>query len=80
MLIILISDIIQSTFVWTSGLGCSKLTMPLVNVSLKFQTSVSNIRQYVLFKKCEKLKLLSFFFNIFSFFSPILSVYLIIKL
>ena len=37
------------------GPGCSKLTTSLVNVSLKFQTLISQIRQYFLFKKCEKL-------------------------
>ena len=45
--------------------GCSKLTTSLVNVSLKFQTLISEICQYFLLKKCEKLlavqKLLSFF-------------------
>ena len=49
----------------TSGAGCSKLTTSLVNVSLKFQTLISNICQYFLLQKCEKLfavqKLLSFF-------------------
>ena len=37
--------------------GCSKLTISLVNVSLKFQTLISNtcIRQYFLLKKWEKL-------------------------
>ena len=29
-----------------TGPGCSKLTMSLVNVSLKFQTLISEIRQY----------------------------------
>ena len=29
--------------------------MSLVNVSLKFQTLISEIRQYFLLKKCEKL-------------------------
>ena len=38
-----------------SGPGCSKLTTSLVNVSLKFQTLISEIRQYFLLKKCEKL-------------------------
>ena len=37
------------------GPGCSKLTMSLVNVSLKFQTLISEICQYFLLKKCEKL-------------------------
>ena len=35
--------------------GCSKLTTSLVNVSLKFQIVISQIRQYFLLKKCEKL-------------------------
>ena len=38
-----------------SGSGCSKLTMSLVNVLLKFQTLISEICQYFLMKKCEKL-------------------------
>ena len=38
-----------------SGPGCSKLMMSLVNESLKFQMLVSQIRQYFLLKKCEKL-------------------------
>ena len=50
----------------TSGPGCSKLTMSLVNVSLKFQTLISNTCQYFLLKTCEKLlqcKSFSHFFN-----------------
>ena len=39
----------------SSGAGCSKLTTSLVNVSLKFQTSKTEICQYFLLKKCEKL-------------------------
>ena len=38
-----------------SGPSCSNLTMSLVNVSLKFQTSVSEICQYFSLTKCEKL-------------------------
>ena len=34
------------------GPGCSKLTTLLVNVLLKFQTSISNTCQYFLLKKC----------------------------
>ena len=37
------------------GPSCSKLTTSLVNVSLKFQTFISQIYQYFLLKKCEKL-------------------------
>ena len=43
------------------GPGCSKLTMSLVNVSLKFQTLISNKYQYFWLKKCEKL--FSYFFS-----------------
>ena len=39
----------------SSGLGCSKLTTSLVNVSLKFQMLISQLCQYFLLKKCEKL-------------------------
>ena len=38
-----------------AGPGCSKLTTPLVNGSLKFQTLISETCQYFLLKKCEKL-------------------------
>ena len=37
------------------GPGYSKLTTSLVNVSVKFQTLMSQICQYFLLKKCEKL-------------------------
>ena len=50
----------------SSGPACSKLTMLLVNVSLKFQTLLSQICQYFLLEKCEKLlqcKSFSHFFN-----------------
>ena len=38
---------------WESspGPGCSKLTTSIVNVLLKFQTLISQIRQYFLLKK-----------------------------
>ena len=48
----------------TSGPGCSKLTTSLVNETLKFQTFISQICQYFLMKKYEKLlqcKSFSFF-------------------
>ena len=57
---------------YSKGPSCSKLTTSLVNVSLKFQTLISQIRQYFLMKKCEKLKLL-------SFLQQKISVYLVIK-
>ena len=59
------------------GPGCSKLTMSLVNVSLKFQTLISEISQYFLLKKYEKLlhcKSFSYFFK------QKISVHLVIKL
>ena len=37
------------------GPGCSKLTTSLVNETLKFQMLISQICQYFLLKKCEKL-------------------------
>ena len=43
------------------GPGCSKLTTSLVNVSLKFQTSKTEICQYFLLKKM--CKSFSHFFN-----------------
>ena len=51
---------------YISGPGCSKLTTSLVNETLKFQTLISQICQYFLLKKCEKLlqcKSFSHFFN-----------------
>ena len=39
----------------SSGFGRSKQTMSLVNVSLNFQKLISQICQYFLLKKCEKL-------------------------
>ena len=51
---------------YVSGPGCSKLTTSLVNVSLKFQTLISNIRQYFLLKKCEKLLQCKSFSHFFS--------------
>ena len=53
-----------------SGPGCSKLTMSLVNVSLKFQMLKSETRHYFLLKKREKLlqKLLIFSTKKFSVF------------
>ena len=50
----------------TPGLGCSKLRMTLGNISLNFQELISQICQYFLLKKCEKLlqcKSFSHYFN-----------------
>ena len=54
----------------SSGPCCSKLTMSLVNVSLKFQMLISEIRHYFLLKKLQKL---------LSFFQQKISVYLVIN-
>ena len=51
----------------------SKLMTSLVNNSLKFQRLISQIRQYFLLEKCEKLLQI-------SFFQQKMSVYLVIKL
>ena len=59
-----------------SGPGCSKLMTSLVNVSLKFKTLISQIRQYFLLKKCEKLLQLQ---KLLSFFQQKISVCLVTK-
>ena len=59
-----------------SGPGCSKLTTSLVNVSLKFQMLISEICQYFLWKKCEKLLHCKSFSH---FFNKKISVYLLIR-
>ena len=61
----------------TSGPGCSKLTTSLVNETLKFQTLISQICQYFLLKKCEKLLQYKSFSHSFN---KKISVYLVIKL
>ena len=58
----------------TSWHGCSKLTTSLVNVSLKFQTLISEICHYFVLKKCEKLLQ-----RLLSVFQQKISVYLVIK-
>ena len=60
-----------------TGPGCSKLTTSLVNVSLKFQMLISQIRQYFLLKKCEKLLQCKSFSH---FINKKISVYLVIRL
>ena len=49
-----------------TGPGCSKLTMWLVNVSLNFQKLISQICQYFLLKKCEKLLQCKSFSHLFN--------------
>ena len=63
-------------FICRTGPGCSKLTTLLVNVSLKFQTLISEIRHYFLLKKCEKLLHCKSFSH---FFQQKISVYLVMK-
>ena len=65
--------IVRYSFFSKFGPGCSKLTTSLVKVSLKFQTLISEICQYFLLKKREKL-LQSLIF------STKISVFLVIKL
>ena len=49
-----------------SGPGCSKLMTSLVNVSLNFQKLISQMCQYFLLKKCEKLLHCKSYFHFFS--------------
>ena len=51
---------------YSTGPGCSKLMKSLVNLSLKFQTLISQICQYFLLKKCEKLMQCKSFSHFFS--------------
>ena len=46
---------------WHPRPDCSKLTTSLVNGSLKFQTLISEIRQYFLLKNCVSTKNISVF-------------------
>ena len=59
-------DRVISYHVSHPGPGCSKLTMSLVNVSLKFQTLISEIWQYFLLKKWEKLLQCKSFSHLFN--------------
>ena len=45
----------SDTFTKCFGAGCSKVMTSLVNVSLIFQTLISEIYQYFMLKTCEKL-------------------------
>ena len=54
-------------FIITPGPGCSKLTTSSINVSLKFQTLISEIQQYFCSAKAS------------LFFQQKISVYLVIK-
>ena len=49
-----------------TGPGGSKLMRSLVNVSLKFQMLISNVHQYFLLKKCDKLLHCKSFSHFFS--------------
>ena len=48
------------------GSGCSKLTTSIVDKRLKFQTLISEIGQYFLLKKCEKLLQCKSFSHLFE--------------
>ena len=61
---------------YTTGPGCSKLTTSLVNISLNFQKLISQICQYFMLKKCEKLLQCKSFSH---FFNKKISVFLVIK-
>ena len=47
------NKLIKLTMLWTSGPSCSKLTMSLVNDSLKFTSSDTQICWNFLLKKCQ---------------------------
>ena len=49
------ADLVILLLLEQSGPGCSKLTKSLVNISLKFQTSISDLIQYFWLKRCEKV-------------------------
>ena len=51
---------------YSPGPGCSKLTTSLVNVSLKFQTLISQKCQNFLLRKLEKLLQCNSFSNFFN--------------
>ena len=51
------------------GPGCSKLITSLINVLLKFQMLISDICQYFLLKKCEKLLHSLIFYKKTSYYS-----------
>ena len=60
----------------SSGAGCSKLMMSLVNVSLIFLKLISQICQYFFLKKRSEAFALQ---KLLSFFQQKISVYLVIK-
>ena len=59
----LIQSIRVQRLTFTPEPDCSKLTMSLVKVLLNFQTLISQIHQYFLLKKCEKLAKASLIFQ-----------------
>ena len=73
----LIELVVSLNSLYSPGPSCSKLTTSLVNETLKFQTLISQICQYFLLKKCEKLFAVQ---KLLSFFQQKISVYLVIKL
>ena len=63
--------------IWSTGPSCSKLKTSLVNVSLKFQTFISEIILYFWLKKMSEAFAMQ---KPLSFFQQKISVYLVIKL
>ena len=59
-----------------TGPSCSKLTMSLVNETLKFQALISQICQYFLLKKMKEAFAVQ---KLLSFFQQKISVCLVIK-
>ena len=51
-----------------SGSGCSKLLTSLVNISLKFQTFISEICQYFLLKKCAIASFIFVYIQLICFY------------
>ena len=58
------------------GSGCSKLTMWLVNISIKFQSLISEICQHFLLKKMREAFAMQ---KLLSHFQQKISVVLVIK-
>ena len=67
MVLIVVDEVSFEKMLHTRALDCSKLMMSLVNISLKFQTLISNICPVCFVEKMREAftmqKLLSFFLN-----------------
>ena len=78
VLIVLLQKIFKGC-INTLGRGCSKLTTSLVNVLFNFQKLISQICQYFLLKKCQKLLQAFALQKLLSFIQKKISVHLVIK-